>query len=82
VTRGLISYSSFDRKIDAIRFNQDVAIVMGSETVVRKGELAAGSTQPIHRRYTTVWRKSGATWQAIARHANVIAPGTTPPARP
>ena len=31
---GLIRYSHFERRIETIRFNQDIAIVMGSETVV------------------------------------------------
>jgi hypothetical protein len=28
----------------------------------------------VERRYTNIWRKKGATWCMIARHANVIAP--------
>lgn len=71
VKRGLIRYSKFERRIEAIRFNQDIAIVMGSETVVPKG--AAGASQAVHRRFTNIWRKTGTTWRAIARHANVVA---------
>jgi ketosteroid isomerase-like protein len=72
VRRGLIRYSSFKYQIEAIRFSGDIAIVMGSETVVRIGAMATG-TQPVHRRYTTIWQKSGSTWRAIARHASVVA---------
>ena len=72
IKRGLIRYSQFDRRIEAIRFNDDIAIVMGSETVVPKSD-AANSAQAVHRRFTNIWRKSGTTWQMIARHANVIA---------
>jgi hypothetical protein len=72
VKRGLIRYSAFERHIEAIRFNQDIAIVMGSETVVPKGD-PARSNQTVRRRFTNIWRKSGANWQIIARHANVIA---------
>jgi ketosteroid isomerase-like protein len=71
VRRGLIRYSKFERRIEAIRFNEDIAIVMGSETVVPKSD-AAGSSQAVHRRFTNIWRKTGATWRAIARHANAI----------
>ena len=71
VRRGLIRYSKFERQIEAIRFNDDVAIVMGSETVTPKSD-DAGSNQAVHRRFTNIWRKTGATWRAIARHANVI----------
>lgn len=73
VKRGLIRYAAFDRRIEAIRFNDDIAIVMGAETVEPVGDTArAGSI--VERRYTNIWRKKDATWRMIARHANVIAP--------
>ncbi|MGH9755018.1 MAG: nuclear transport factor 2 family protein [Blastocatellia bacterium] len=71
VKRGLIRYSAFERRIEAIRFNQDIAIVMGSETVVPKGD-PSRANQPVRRRFTNIWRKSGTNWQMITRHANVI----------
>jgi ketosteroid isomerase-like protein len=71
VRRGLIRYSSFERRIEALRFSGDVAIVMGAETVVRKGG-PPGSDAPIHRRFTNIWKRSGSTWHSIARHANVV----------
>ena len=71
VRRGLIRYSKFERRIEAIRFSEDIAIVMGSETVVPKND-DAGSNQAVHRRFTNIWRKTGTTWRVIARHANVI----------
>jgi hypothetical protein len=74
VKRGLIRYSQFERRIESIRFNEDIAIVMGSETVVRKAD-TADAAPAVHRRYTNIWRKSGSTWRMIARHANVI-PGS------
>ena len=72
VKRGLIRYSAFERRIESIRFNKDIAIVMGAETVVPKGD-SARTNQPVHRRFTNIWKKSGAGWRMIARHANVIA---------
>lgn len=72
VKRGLIRYSAFERRIEAIRFNEDIAIVMGAETVVPAGA-APGAGQPVQRRFTNIWRKDGSTWLMIARHANVIA---------
>jgi hypothetical protein len=71
VKRGLIRYSQFERRIESIRFDRDIAIVMGSETVVRKGD-AAGAAPAVHRRFTNIWRESGGTWRMIARHANVV----------
>jgi ketosteroid isomerase-like protein len=76
VKRGLIRYSQFDRKIEAIRFSDDIAIVMGSETIVRKGDAASGPQPPVRRRFTNIWRRqAGGTWRMIARHANVV-PGS------
>ena len=56
VKRGLIRYSQFERRIESIRVNEDLAIVMGSETVVRKGD-TAGAAQAVRRRFTNIWRK-------------------------
>jgi ketosteroid isomerase-like protein len=71
VRRGLIRYVDFQQRIEAIRIDADIAIVMGAETVVPKS--ADGSTsQPVHRRFTNIWKKSGTTWRIIARHANVV----------
>jgi ketosteroid isomerase-like protein len=74
VKRGLIRYSQFERRIEAIRFSADLAIVMGSETVVRKGD-TADATQAVRRRFTNIWRRSDPGWRMIARHANVV-PGS------
>jgi hypothetical protein len=71
VKRGLIRYSRFERRIETIRFNKDIAIVMGSETVVPKSA-AADSAQAVQRRFTNIWRQSGKSWQLIARHANIV----------
>lgn len=74
VKRGLIRYSQFERRIEMVRFNGDLAIVMGSEVVVRKGD-EASATQAVRRRFTNIWRESGRTWRMIVRHANVV-PGS------
>jgi ketosteroid isomerase-like protein len=74
VKGGLIRYSQFERRIESIRFDGDIAIVMGSETVVRKGG-PPGAAGAVKRRFTNIWRQSGATWRLIARHANVV-PGS------
>jgi len=74
VKRGLIRYSQFERRIEMVRFNGDLAIVMGSEVVVRKGD-EASATQAVRRRFTNIWRESGRTWRMIVRHANIV-PGS------
>lgn len=48
----------------------DVAIVMGSERVVPKSASGVAGP-PVQRRYTNIWKRSGTTWRAIARNANV-----------
>ena len=73
VRRGLIRYSSFERTIEAIRFDGDIAIVMGSEEVVPVGD-APRAGQTVHRRFTNIWKFTGTTWVMIGRHANVIPP--------
>ena len=64
-------YSSFERKIEFVRIDGDIAIVMGAETVQPTGNVPlAGKT--VERRFTNIWKKDGQTWCAIARHANVV----------
>ena len=65
------NYSSFGRRIEFIRIDGDIAIVMGAETVQPIGDAPlAGKT--VERRFTNIWKKDGETWCAIARHANVV----------
>ena len=71
VKRGLIRYSSYELKIEAVRVTGDIAIVMGSETVAPIGD-APRAGQTVHRRYTDIWMKSGSTWVSVARHASVV----------
>src|SRR6187399_2055932 len=61
VRKGLIRYSSFERTIEAIRFDGDISIVMGSEEVVPVGD-APHAGQTLHRRFTNIWKKKGTTW--------------------
>ena len=79
VKKGLIRYTRFERRIESIRFNADIAIVMGAETVEPVGG-APRAGRTIERRFTNIWKKQDATWRIIARHANVIAPAPDPAA--
>lgn len=71
VQRGVIHYSSFERRIEFIRIDGDLGIIMGVETVQPIGD-APFAGQTVHRRFTNIWRKEAGTWRMIARHANVI----------
>ena len=70
VRRGLIRYARFDRRIEVIRFHNDIAVVMGSETIIRRAE--AGDPTPVDRRFTHIWQRTGTAWRLIARHANAL----------
>lgn len=73
IATGRIRHARFDRRIEAIRIDGDVAIVMGGETVVSRVE-SDPAPAPIERRFSHVWRRSGERWQLIARHANRVPP--------
>lgn len=73
IGRGLIDYASFDRHIEAVRIDGDIAIVMGAETIVPQGA-APRAGETIQRRFTHVWKNDGGTWRLIGRHANIRPP--------
>jgi ketosteroid isomerase-like protein len=60
-------YSSYEKTIECIAFDADVALVMGVETVT-----AVGSKRPAQRRYTNVWRFVSGAWRLIARQATMV----------
>ncbi len=65
------SRSSFTRDVEKILFNGDIAISMGSETVVPTGDVQ-NSGKIVNRRYTNIWMKKDGAWKLVARHANEI----------
>jgi hypothetical protein len=73
VQRGVIHYSSFERRVELVRLDGEIAIVMGAETVKPIGD-APLTGQTVQRRFTNIWKKDGATWRLTARHANVVVP--------
>jgi ketosteroid isomerase-like protein len=60
-------YSSYEKNIECIAFDADVAIVMGVETVT-----PLGTDKSAQRRYTNVWRFDRGAWRLIARQATYI----------
>jgi ketosteroid isomerase-like protein len=71
VTQGEIHYAVFDRTIERMRIDGDLAIVMGGEVIQRVGSPAP---PPVRRRFTHVWKRAPEGWRLVARHANVIQP--------
>jgi len=68
---GNLSYLSFERNIEKITFNGNVAIVMGGEKIKPQGKQPnAGKT--VSRRFTHVWMNSNNAWSIIARQATII----------
>jgi ketosteroid isomerase-like protein len=63
--------ASYERSIEQVRVEGDIAIVMGAETLKPTGN-APQAGQTVHRRFTNIWKKEGDTWRLWARHANVI----------
>ena len=71
VRNGIINYESFKREIESIMIEDNVAIVMGLETIQPVGK-APGAGQTLRRRYTNIWLNKEGRWLLTARHASVI----------
>jgi len=70
--RGLIDYARFERRIERLRIDGDIAFVMGGETIEAIGN-SPQAGQTVQRRFTHVWKKEAGTWRLVARHANIMA---------
>ena len=71
IRNGAVTYASFQRICEAVKIQDNTAILMGKEIVVPKGKSPdAGKT--INRRYTNIWMKLNGAWRLVARHASVI----------
>jgi hypothetical protein len=68
---GDLNYLSFERNIEKITFNDNVAVVMGGEIIKPQGlQVNAGKT--VSRRFTHVWLYKNNQWSIIARQATII----------
>jgi len=68
---GDLNYLSFERNIEKITFNDNVAVVMGGEIIKpQEHQLNAGKT--VTRRFTHVWLYKNNQWTIIARQATII----------
>ena len=70
--KGMTTRSSYDRRIEHIRVDGEIAIVMGEEIVTPTAN-APHAGKVVRRRFTNIWKKEGDAWRLWARHANVIA---------
>jgi len=68
---GGLKYLSFERNIEKITFNDNLAIVMGGEKIKPQGkQINAGKV--VTRRFTHIWMYSNNSWSLIARQATII----------
>lgn len=68
---GGLNYLSFERTIEKITFNGDVAIVMGEEKIQPQG-MQPNAGKMVTRRFTHVWQYAHNNWSIIGRQATII----------
>ena len=68
---GGLNYLSFERNIEKIAFNTNVAIVMGGEVIKPQGK-QPNAGKVVTRRFMHVWMHSDSSWSIIARQATII----------
>jgi len=68
---GALNYLSFERTIEKITFNDNVAIVMGGEIIKPQGQ-QPNAGKIVSRRFTHVWLYKNNYWSIIARQATII----------
>lgn len=68
---GGLGYLSFERNIESITFNDNVAIVMGGEVIKPQGK-QPNAGKNVTRRFTHVWMYKNNSWSIIARQATII----------
>ena len=68
---GKLHYLSFERNIEKITFNDNLAIVMGEEKIRPQGD-QDNAGKLVTRRFTNIWKYKKKQWRIIARHATII----------
>ncbi|MDQ3683465.1 MAG: nuclear transport factor 2 family protein [Bacteroidota bacterium] len=62
---------AYERIIEKITFANDIAIVMGNETIKPTG-IATNAGKTVKRRYTNIWMRNEKSWQLVARQSTII----------
>ncbi len=71
VRDGMLDYATFDRNIEKISILENVAIVMGLETLKPQGK-SDNVGKTVKRRFTNIWMKQNSGWRLLARQATII----------
>lgn len=69
--KGVDDRQSFEKTIERITFTDNIAIVMGQETIKPTGQ-APNAGKTVQRRYTDIWMKNENSWQLVARQSTVF----------
>lgn len=71
VRAGRLDYASFERAVEQLTIIENIAVVMGQEVLVPKGQSDhVGKT--VTRRFTNVWMKGKDGWRMVARQATIL----------
>ena len=68
---GGLKYQSFERTIEKITFNDNLAIVMGGKIIKPQGQ-QPNAGKIVSRRFTHVWMYKNNGWSIIARQSTII----------
>ncbi len=71
IKSGKIDYSAFERIIEKITFVENIAIVMGKETITPKG-VTTNAGKTVTRSFTNIWMRDKNSWRLTARQATII----------
>ncbi|MEO6611040.1 MAG: nuclear transport factor 2 family protein [Chitinophagaceae bacterium] len=61
----------YERIIEKIIFADNIAIVMGNETIKPSG-IAINAGKTVKRRFTNIWMPTKKSWQLVARQSTII----------
>ena len=61
----------YERIIEKIVFANNIAIVMGNETIKPSG-IAINAGKIVKRRFTNIWMPNKKSWQLVARQSTII----------
>lgn len=71
IRTGRLNYASFERNIEKITFNDNLAIVMGEEILKPQG-ISDNPGKIVTRRFTNIWKNSNNGWSIIVRQSTII----------
>jgi hypothetical protein len=71
IRKGGSNRELYERIIEKITFADNIAIVMGNETIMPTG-IATNAGKTVKRRYTNIWMKNNRNWQLVARQSTII----------